>query len=49
LDDDCAFFDDFHVVFGEEGGAVVVAEFADGEKGASGETIQYVSFACSGG
>jgi hypothetical protein len=37
------------VVFGEEGETIVVAKFADGEKGTRGETIQYVSFACSGG
>jgi hypothetical protein len=37
------------VVLGEEGETVVIAKLADGEKGASGKTVQYVSFACSGG
>ena len=40
FDDDCAVFDDMHIELGEDGGTVVVAEFADREKRPSGEAIK---------
>ena len=46
FDDDCAVLDDVDIELGEDGGTVIVAEFADGEERPSGEAIQHMTRTC---
>ena len=44
VDDGLALFEDGHVVFAEDGHAIVVAELADGDEAAAAEVGQDVAF-----
>ena len=48
-DDDLAVFEDFEVVLSEEGDAIIVAEFSNGDEGACLEVVKDVSCLCIGG
>ena len=48
LDDDASVFDDTDIVFGEDGYAFVVTEFADGDERPCGKSLQDVACGSAG-
>ena len=40
FNDDITIFNDVYIVFGEQGGTIVITELADGDKRACGETFE---------